>query len=136
MKEASLGTLKKILFFAAFVEMGTGVALMIDPAIVVNLLLGVDLSGVAIAIGRCFGIALLALGWACWPGGQPVESGSPAVRAMLLYNVLIASYLVYLGAARDLVGLLLWPAAALHAVVAIALIWTWRGRWRSNTMSK
>jgi hypothetical protein len=134
--ETSLGTLKKILLFAAFVEMGTGVALMVVPAIVVKVLLGVDLSGVGITLGRCFGVALLALGLACWPSRQLVESGSPAFRAMLLYNVLIASYLVYLGAVRDLVGLLLWPGAALHAIVAVALVWTWRGRWRSNTMSK
>jgi hypothetical protein len=136
MSEASLGTLKKILFFAAFIEIGTGVALMVVPAIVVDVLLGVDLSGVALALGRCFGVALLALGLACWPSGQFVQSGSPAIRAMLLYNVLIASYLVYLGAVRDLVGLLLWPGAALHAIVAMALVWAWRGRWRTKTTRK
>jgi len=37
--ETSLSTLGKILAFAAVVEIGTGLALMIDPAIVVTLLL-------------------------------------------------------------------------------------------------
>ena len=73
--------------------MGTGLVLMIDPAIVVRLLLGVDIAGVALLLGRCFGIALFALGWACWPGRRRTDIPSSAKRAMLLYNVLIALYL-------------------------------------------
>ena len=38
---------------------------MIDPAIVVTLLLGAEVAGEGILLGRCFGIALLALGLAC-----------------------------------------------------------------------
>jgi len=34
--------LKKLLYFAAIVEIGTGLALLLDPAIVVTLLLGTD----------------------------------------------------------------------------------------------
>jgi hypothetical protein len=45
---------------------------------------------------------------------------------MLVYNALIATYLAYLGTAGHLGGLLLWPAVALHAVVALLLAWTWR----------
>ena len=89
--------LRKILAFAAVVEVATGFVLMIDPAIVIALLLGVEVSGAGSLLGRCFGIALLALGVACWPGRQRAESDSPAFRAMLIYNVLIALYLAYLG---------------------------------------
>ena len=92
----------KILAVAAIVEVGTGLALMIDPAIVVRLLLGAEVSGVGTLLGRCFGIALLALGLACWPSRQRAESGSPAFRAMLIYNALIALYLAYLGTAGHL----------------------------------
>jgi hypothetical protein len=60
--ETSRNTLGKILAFAAVVEVGTGLALMIDPAIVVTLLLGAEVSGVGMLLGRCFGVALLALG--------------------------------------------------------------------------
>ena len=74
----------KILAFAAVVEVGTGLVLVIDPAIVVTLLLGAEISGVGTALGRCFGIALLALGSACWPGGQRAERSSPAIVALLL----------------------------------------------------
>jgi len=128
--------LKKLLYFASIVEIGTGLALVIDPAIVVTLLLGMELSGVGTLLGRCFGIALLALGVACWPKGQSTESGSPAFRGMLIYNVLIALYLAYLGLVGHLGGLLLWPGAALHAAVALLLVWTWRGERRSTATGK
>lgn len=124
MSERSLSRLMKILAFAAIVEVGTSLAVMIDPAIVVGLLLGAEISGTGTVLGRCFGIALLALGLACWPSRQRAESGSPAVRAMLIYNVLIALYLAYLGRTGHLGGLLLWPGVALHAGVALLVVWT------------
>jgi len=108
--------------------MGTGLILMIDPGIVVALLLGADIAGVGIVVGRCFGIALLALGLACWPGSKRSENSSPAARAMLIYNVLIAAYLAWLGTAGHMGGLLLWPAVLAHAGVAALMIFTWRGR--------
>lgn len=124
--DTSLITLRKILVFATVVEVGTGLVLMIDPAIVIRLLLGAEVSGAAALLGRFFGVALLALGLACWPSRQRAESGSPAFRAMLIYNALIALYLAYLGTVGHLGGSLLWPGVALHAVVALALVWTWR----------
>lgn len=63
----SLNTQRKLLAFATVMEAGTGLFLMIDTAIVVNLLFGLEASGAATQLGRCFGIALLALGLACWP---------------------------------------------------------------------
>lgn len=118
--------MRKVLAVAAAVEVATGLVLMMDPVIVIRLLLGAEISGVAPLLGRCFGIALLALGLACWPGRQHAEGSSSAVRAMLAYNALIALYLTCLGAVQGLGGPLLWPGAALHAVVALLLIRTWR----------
>ena len=126
MSETRLFTQRNILAFASVVEAGTGLVLMIDPALVVKLLLGADVSGVGIPLGRCFGIALLVLGLACWPSRQRSENSAPALRAMLTYNLLIALYLAYLGTAGHLGGLLLWPGVALHAVVALLLVWIWR----------
>jgi len=126
MSETRLITQRNILAFASVVEAGTGLVLMIDPALVVKLLLGADVSGVGIPLGRCFGIALLVLGLACWPSRQRSENSAPALRAMLTYNLLIALYLAYLGTAGHLGGLLLWPGVALHAVVALLLVWIWR----------
>ena len=118
--------LRKILAFAAVVEVGTGLVLMIDPAIVVTLLLGADVSGVGMLLGRCFGITFVALGLACWPRRRRDESDSPAFRAMLTYNAFIALYLAYLGVVQNMAGMLLWPAVALHAVVAVLLVWSRR----------
>jgi Ca2+/Na+ antiporter len=129
-------TLRKILAFAAVVEIGTGLALMIDPALVVALLLGADVSGVGIPLGRCFGIALLALGLACWSSRQRAESDPPAFSAMLVYNALIALYLAYLGTVGHLGGLLLWPGVALHAVVALLLVWTWHNERLTKVTNK
>jgi Ca2+/Na+ antiporter len=130
--ETSIDALRRVLGFAAVVELGTGLVLVVDPAIVVTLLLGAEVSGTGTLLGRCFGIALLALGLACWPSRQRAGSGSPAFRAMSTYNALIALYLAYLGTVGRVGGLLLWPAVALHAVVALLLVWTWRGQRRTQ----
>ncbi len=126
--ETSLSPLTKILAFAAAVELCTGLALVTIPAIVATLLLGADLSGAGALVGRLFGIALLALGLACWPPRLRAESGSPAYRAMLVYNALVASCLSYAGAVGQAGGRLLWPAVGLHGAVALALIWRWGDR--------
>ena len=60
--------MKKVLLLAAISEIATGLALLIVPALVGRLLFGAELSGVAIPVARVLGIALVALGVACWPG--------------------------------------------------------------------
>ena len=130
MSDTSYNTSGAILAFAAIVEVGTGLALMIDPTLFVWLLMGAEVVGVGIVLGRCFGIALVALGLACWPSGQRAKIKSSAFRAMLTYNALIALYLAYLRLASRQGGLLLWPALLLHALVTLLLIWMWRhDRW-------
>ncbi len=61
------------------------------------------------------------------------EGGSPAFRAMLIYNVLIVLYLTYLDTLGHLGGVLLWPGVVLHAVVALLLVWTWRNERRTRS---
>src|SRR5262249_41382516 len=111
-----------ILVVSALIEVATGVMLVIDPAIVVNLLFGSDASGGALLIGRVCGIGLLALGIACWPSRQRTGTIAPAFNAMLTYNVLVALYLIYLGSVVHIQALLLWPAAALHTIIGLVLI--------------
>ena len=114
--------LSRAFAFAAVVEVMTGLALLANPAIVASLLLGSDLSDPGKAVARCFGIALLGLALACWPGGLSAGSRLSAWRGMLSYNLLIAVYLAYLGTARNMRGLLLWPGVLLHAAVAVWLV--------------
>jgi hypothetical protein len=123
--ETSRNTSTKVLVFAAVVEIGTGLALMIDPAFVIALLVGEGKSTEGMQLGRLAGVALIALGFACWPSRTGAESAAPAFRGMLLYNVLVALYLTYLGTFGHLSGWLLWPGVGLHFVVALWLVWTW-----------
>ncbi len=108
-----LGTMK-VLIFAAVGEAATGLALLIVPSLVGQLLLGEELTGVAIPVARVAGIALIALGVACWPG-------TPRV-GMLTYSAAVTLYLAYVGFAGDLSGILLWPAVVLHLILTALLI--------------
>ena len=114
--------MKRLLTLAALAEATTGLALLVAPALVVRLLFGAELTGVAIPIARVAGIALVSLGLACWPGR---ESPRAASSAMLTYSLLVALYLLYLGACGEWRGPLLWPAIVVHAVLAALLSRVW-----------
>jgi hypothetical protein len=60
------------------------------------------------------------LSLAVWPVAGKVTV--QAVRGMLLYNILLAFYLAWLGTAGHTSGVLLWPAATLHGAVAALLL--------------
>jgi len=109
--------MKKVLVVAAVAEVSTGVALLIAPSLVGQLLLGAELTGVAVTVARVAGIALIALGLACWPG-------TPLV-GMLTYSAAVTLYLAYVGFADSLTGILLWPAVAVHTVLSFILIRVW-----------
>lgn len=107
--------MKSALPFAAIAEAATGLALLIVPSLVGQLLLGEPLSGVAVPVARVAGMALIALGITCWPGWPPLPG-------MLVYSALVTLYLGYLGAAGGLNGILLWPAVFLHAILTALLV--------------
>ena len=108
--------MRKVLIFAAVAEAATGLALLVAPSLVGQLLLGEQLTGIAIPVARVAGIALVALGVACWPG--------PPLVGMLIYSAGVTLYLAYLGLA-GLAGMLLWPAVALHLLLSILLGRAW-----------
>ena len=89
-------------------------ALLIVPSLVGRLLLGEQLTGIAIPIARVAGIALIALGVACWPGTP--------LAGMLTYSAAVTLYLAYRGFAGGFSGILLWPVVVLHAIVTALLI--------------
>ena len=136
MNEASHNSLAKILTFAAVFEIGTGLVLMIDPAIVIKLLLGIEDSNVGTLLGRFLGVALLSLGVACWPGRPEATTGLQSFWAMLAYNALVALYLASLGTVGHFGGSLLWPAVVLHAILALSLVWASRNSRRTALIHK
>ena len=112
--------MNRLLKLTSSLEAATGLALIAVPAVVVRLLLGGDIAGASIPLGRVAGFGLLSLGVACWPGRG---AGNPApARAMLTYNVLTMLYFLRLGIGGEWVGVLLWPAAALHGVLSLLLV--------------
>lgn len=110
--------MKTLLTVAAGAELATGAALVVAPTLVGQLLLGAELSGVSVMIGRVTGIALVALGIACLPGRT-------ALCGMFTYSTLATIYLGYIAIDGQFVGKLLWPAVALHAVIAVLLGRDW-----------
>ena len=99
--------LKRALVVAAIGEIATGLALILVPVLVAQLLLGQELAGSAISVARVAGIALVGLGVACWPG--------PPVAGMPLSSAAVAAYLASIGIASGQVGILLG--------------WRWRWIW-------
>jgi hypothetical protein len=109
--------MKKVLVLAAVAEAVTGLALIVAPSLIGRLLLGAEGTGVAIPVARVLGIALIALGVACWPG--------PALLGMFTYGAVVTLYLSYLGIRGNWVGPLLWPAVVLHAALTLLLARAW-----------
>ena len=105
--------MKKVLVLAAVSEAATGLALLIVPSLVGRMLLGEELKGVALPVARVLGIALIALGVACWPG--------PPRLGMLTYSAAVMLFLAYVGCAGGLSGVFLWPAVVLHAILTTLL---------------
>ena len=115
---------RSVLGMAAAIEAVTGLFLLVFPHLVAKLLLGVAVTGVSIVIGRVAGIALLSLGVGCWFGRQETSCGW-ALAALLLYNALVTLYLAFVGLGTEFVGVLLWPAVVVHAVLTMSLGSAW-----------
>jgi hypothetical protein len=111
----------RLLKLTALMEATTGLGLIAVPAVVVRLLLGSEISGASLPLGRVAGAALLALGVACWFARDDTQSRAARglVVAMFLYNVGTVAVLAFAGVGLGLHGMLLWPAVILHAVMAV-----------------
>jgi hypothetical protein len=113
---------RKLLIVIALAETPIGLLLLFSPPRVAGLLLGVPLAApAALIVGRIAGAALLALGAACWLARDdgPSLARRGLFAAMLLYNCAAGAVLTHAGAVAGLVGVLMWPAVALHAALAV-----------------
>ena len=108
---------KNVLALAATAEAGTGLLLLLWPAIVVRMLFGAEIDGAGVIMSRLAGIALIGLGVAYWPGSDTLR----AFYGMLTYTVLVMIYLLVVGKAGH-AGDLLWPAVVAHAILAVLLL--------------
>lgn len=114
--------MKNFLTVTAVIEVGTGLGMVALPVLVAELLLGVSLTTpLESVMARVCGVALLALGVACWLARN--NGQSPAARGlaggMLLYDVGAVAVLLYAALGMGLSGVLLWTVALLHAALAV-----------------
>jgi hypothetical protein len=127
MKGGALGqgqirTGKTLLIVTAVIETATGLTLLVSPLLVASLLLGEALdSRAALVVARMTGAALISLGVACWLARNDVQSRAARglISAMLLYNAAAVVVFIHAGMVSRLVGIGLWPAAVLHAAMAV-----------------
>jgi len=120
---------RKLLIVTALAEAPIGLLLLVSPALVAQLLLGASLDPpAAIIVGRVAGAALLSLSTACWLARDdgPGLANRGLIAAMLLYNCVAGAVLVHAAVSEGLIGVLMWPAVAVHALLGgwcIACVW-------------
>jgi len=103
-------------------EGGIGLVLLILPSVPIALLLGIDQAlPETIFVARLAGAALLAIGVACWLARYDPGRSAPLglLTGVLIYDVSAATLLAYAALVLSMVGLVLWPAVVLHAVLGI-----------------
>ena len=131
LKRSTANNRTLLFLVTAFVEAGTGLGLLVLPAGVFDLLLGLKQPAAeALFVGRIAGAALLAIGVASWltrrEESRPAQSG--LLTGMAIYNAATTALLAYAGAALEMAGLLLWPAVAIHAGLAVWCVTCVRAR--------
>jgi hypothetical protein len=112
---------KLFLVVTALLETPLGLCLLFLPALPFALLLGFESAAVeTLFVGRVAGAALLAIGVASWMARAdtlaPAQFG--LLTGLLIYDTTAALLLVYAGTVLKMIGILLWPAVALHTGLA------------------
>ena len=112
--------IKSLLTVTALIEGATGVALLVVPSVIVELLLGAGLSSPqSFVLGRIAGAALVSIGVACWLARRADAVVTGLVAGMLIYNVAVPVLLIYAAMADGMQGVALWPASILHVMLAV-----------------
>jgi hypothetical protein len=96
--------------------------MVVLPSLLVTLLLGSSLdTRVALTVARVAGVALLALGIACWQARHEAQSRAARglLGAMLVYSASVFMVLAYAGIALRLAGICLWPVVVVHAAMTV-----------------
>jgi len=114
--------MKNLLTLEAVIEVGAGLGMVVLPSLLVTLLLGSSLdTPVALTVARVAGVALLALGIACWLARHDGQSRAARglLGAMVVYNAGVFMVLAYAGIALGLPSIGLWPVVVAHAPMTV-----------------
>ncbi len=117
---------------SAVIEVLTGIAMLFVPAFVIGLVLGDGMGTVGVAVARVLGIGLLSVGVAGWES-QGQDSRLAPRAGLCIYNVGVAIMLAILGAYGGMNGILLWPAAVLHALIGAVMLWIISAHFRDRS---
>jgi len=107
---------------ASGLEVLTGLGLVVAPSLLSRLLFGSDLNPAGEATGRIAGLVMLCLAAGCWPRAA---GEAHALAPLVALSWLAAAFLIVTGMIGASVGILLWPAAALHLILAVLLTRAW-----------
>jgi hypothetical protein len=110
------------LLVTAIVEFGAGLFLLLVPDRMLSLLFGMAQPALeTLLVGRWVGVALLAIGMASAMARD--DRGSQALRgvfvALLIYDVAAIALLAYAAFGVRFAGPALWPAVAVHTLLAV-----------------
>ncbi len=116
---------KYVVLVAAWLEILVGAGLLVVPDAVSQLLFAAPADGIGMPWARFAGVGLFALGVSS-ARSKATASRTDAVFGLLIFNVIMAALLAWLGLATAFHGILLWPGSIGHALIAVALLWTSR----------
>jgi len=121
-------TQRQLLTFAAAFESLTGLALILAPKATAVFILGAEPNVVGKLLRRVCGVALVALGIACWGARTDSESAvrSGTLKTITFYNAGVGLLLVLFAAIGKTGGIVLWSAGVLHLALAAAFAISFR----------
>jgi hypothetical protein len=112
---------RTVVMVAAWLEILVGVSFITAFGVPCQLLFAATPEGIGAPLARFAGVALAGLGIACVPS-KPAGPRHSAVLGLLIFNAGATIFLVWVAVATTFRGILLWPVAVLHAVIAAALL--------------
>ncbi len=108
---------------ASGLEVLTGLGLVVAPSLLARLLFGSDLNAAGHATGRLAGLVMVCLAAGCWPRAGGGEAH--ALVPLMALSWLASAFLIATGLIGANAGMLLWPAGALHLILAVLLTRAW-----------
>ena len=115
---------RTLLVFTSFLEILTGIGLLLAPGMLIRILLGAEVNDpIVFTIARVGGSAILSVGIICWLARN--GSQSPALKALtsglLVYNVAVFATLAYSAVSYKMTPALI-AALVVHGALAVFCI--------------
>jgi hypothetical protein len=105
---------------AAWFEILVGISFLLVLNVQSQFIFGAPSDGAGALFARLAGLGLIGLGIACLPS-KVGGTNRTAVRALLIFNIAVTILFAWVALATTFRGVLLWPVAITHAVIATAL---------------